>query len=73
VCVVDVFLIGGRHSQHLVEGARAVNELCAERAQLKMQLVVARVAAAVVVASEATTRTMLEAARQSAEDRATAA
>jgi hypothetical protein len=37
-----------------------------------MQLVVARVAAAVVVASEASARTSLEAARQSTEDRATA-
>jgi hypothetical protein len=38
-----------------------------------MQLVVARVAAAATVASEATMRISLEAARQSAEDRATAA
>jgi hypothetical protein len=37
-----------------------------------MQLVVAQVAAAVAVASEASTRTTLEAAKQSAEDRATA-
>jgi hypothetical protein len=37
-----------------------------------MQLVVARVAAAAAVGSEATTRTTLETAKQSAEDRATA-
>jgi hypothetical protein len=51
---------------------RAVSELRAERAQLEMQLVVARVAAAVAVASEVTTRMMLEVAKQSAEDRTTA-
>jgi chromosome segregation ATPase len=50
--------------------ARAIRELRAERAQLEMQLVVARVAAAAAVASEASPRTSLEAARQSAEDRA---
>jgi chromosome segregation ATPase len=44
-----------------------------ERAQMEMQLVVARVAAATVVASEAPSRTSLEAAQQSAEDRSTAA
>jgi hypothetical protein len=38
-----------------------------------MQLVVAQVVAAAAVASEASTRTTLEAARQSAEDRATTA
>jgi hypothetical protein len=38
-----------------------------------MQLVVAQVAAAAVVASEASTRTTFEAAKQSAKDRATAA
>jgi hypothetical protein len=44
-----------------------------ERAQLEMQLVVARVAAAAAVASEASERTSLEVARQFAEDRATTA
>jgi hypothetical protein len=44
-----------------------------EQAQLEMQLVIARVAAAVVVPSEASARTSLEVARQSVEDRATAA
>jgi hypothetical protein len=38
-----------------------------------MQLVVARVVASAAVVSEASTRTSLEAARQSAEDRATTA
>jgi cytochrome c5 len=52
---------------------RAVNELRAERAQLEMQLVVARVAPTMAVASEATTRTTLKAAKRSAEDHATAA
>jgi hypothetical protein len=37
-----------------------------------MQLVVARVATAAVVASKVTTQTTLEAAKQSTEDRATA-
>jgi hypothetical protein len=46
-------------------------ELYVERAQLELQLFVARVAAATAVASEASTRTSLEAARQSAEDCAT--
>jgi hypothetical protein len=41
----------------------ATRELCAEWAQLEMQLVVARVAAAVAVASDASTRTTLEAAK----------
>jgi hypothetical protein len=49
-----------------------VSELYAERAQLEMQLVVARVTAAAAVASKASTRTTLEAAKQSVEDRATA-
>jgi hypothetical protein len=53
--------------------ARATRELRVERAQLEMQLVVARVAAATAVESEASVRTSLEATRQSAEDRATAA
>jgi hypothetical protein len=53
--------------------ARAVRELRAEKTQLEMQLVIAWVAAATAVASEASARTSLEAARQSAEDRATAA
>jgi hypothetical protein len=44
-----------------------------ERAQLEMQLVVARVAAAAAVVSEASARTSLEVARQFAEDRATTA
>jgi hypothetical protein len=52
--------------------AHASRELRAERAQLEMQLVVARVAAAAAVASEASAQMSLEAARQSAEDRATA-
>jgi hypothetical protein len=42
--------------------ARAARQLCAERTQLEMQLVVARVAAAAAVASEASTQTSLEAA-----------
>jgi hypothetical protein len=53
--------------------ARTVDELRAERAQLEMQLVVARVATAGAVASEASSRAALEAARQFVEDRATAA
>jgi chromosome segregation ATPase len=44
------------------------NELCTERAQLEMQLVEAQVVVVVVVASEATTRASLEAAKQSTED-----
>jgi hypothetical protein len=50
-----------------------VRELRAERTHLEMQLVVARVAAEGAVASEASARTSLEAARQLAEDRATTA
>jgi chromosome segregation ATPase len=42
-----------------------------ERAQLEMQLVVARVAMSAAVASEVSARTSLESARQSVEDRAT--
>jgi hypothetical protein len=41
-----------------------------KRAQLDMQLVVTRVTAATAVESEASTRTTLESAKQSAEDRA---
>jgi hypothetical protein len=48
--------------------AREVCQLRAERTQLEMQLVVARVAAAGAVASETSVRASLEAARQSAED-----
>jgi hypothetical protein len=44
-----------------------------ERAQLEMQLVVARVAASAAVVSKASARTSLGAAHQSAEDRATTA
>jgi hypothetical protein len=44
-----------------------------EQTQLEMQLVVARVAAAGALASEASVRPSLEAARQLAEDRATTA
>jgi hypothetical protein len=44
-----------------------------ERAQLEMQLIVARVAATAVVAIEASMRMSLEAAQQSPEDCATAA
>jgi hypothetical protein len=43
--------------------AREVRELRAERTQLEMQLVVARVAAAAAVASEASAWTSLEATR----------
>jgi hypothetical protein len=50
-----------------------VRELRVEQTQLEMQLVVARVAAAGAVASEASVRPSLEAARQLAEDRATTA
>jgi hypothetical protein len=50
-----------------------VSKLSAERAQLEMQLVVARVTATTVVVSELTTWMTLEATKQSAEDRATAA
>jgi hypothetical protein len=48
-------------------------ELRTERAQLDMQLIVARVAAAATVASEASKWTSFEAAWQPAEDRATTA
>jgi hypothetical protein len=51
--------------------ARTIDELRAERTQLEMQLVVTRLAAAVVVANEASSRAMLEAALKSVEDRAT--
>jgi hypothetical protein len=51
----------------------AARDLCAERAQLEMQLVVAQVAVVAAVSSEASTRATLEAAKQSAEDRATVA
>jgi hypothetical protein len=47
-----------------------VHKLRAERTQLEMQLVVARVAAAGAIVSEASVRASLEAVRQSAEDRA---
>jgi hypothetical protein len=47
---------------------RVTRELRVERAQLEMQLVVARVAAAAAVASEASMQTTLEAANQSTVD-----
>jgi chromosome segregation ATPase len=50
-----------------------VRELHAERTQLEMQLVVARVAVAGAVASEASVRSSLEVAHLPAEDRATTA
>jgi hypothetical protein len=45
-----------------------VSELCAEWAELEMQLVMAQVDAAAAVASEASTRMTLEATKQSAEN-----
>jgi hypothetical protein len=50
-----------------------VRQLRAERTQLEMHLVVARVAAAGAVANETSARVSLEAARQSMEDRAISA
>jgi hypothetical protein len=52
---------------------RAVDELREKRAQLEMRLVVARVATAVAVVSEASTRAALEIVKQFVKDRATAA
>jgi hypothetical protein len=40
-----------------------VRELCAKRTQLEMRLVMARVAVAATVASKASSRTSIEAAR----------
>jgi chromosome segregation ATPase len=57
-------------------GARKVHtigELRAEKTQMDMQLVVARLAATGVVANEASSRAALEATVKSVEDRATAA
>jgi hypothetical protein len=48
--------------------AHATREIHAERAQLEMQLIVARVATAAAVACEASARTSFETARYSAED-----
>jgi hypothetical protein len=53
--------------------ARELRQLRGKRAQLQIQLVEARVAAAGVVASETSARASLEAARQSAEDQAISA
>jgi hypothetical protein len=53
--------------------ACAAREFRVELAQLEMQLVVDQVVAAAAVAREMSTRTTLEAAKQSVEDRATAA
>jgi hypothetical protein len=64
-------LVGCRPSSLQVwRRARKVRKLHAERTQLEMQLVVARVAATGPMASETSARASLEAARQSAEDRA---
>jgi hypothetical protein len=52
---------------------RVTREFRTERAQLEMQLVVVRVAAAAAVASEASAQMSLEATSQLAEDHTTAA
>jgi chromosome segregation ATPase len=56
-----------------VRKERIIGEVRAERTQLEMQLVVARLATAGAVANEASSRATLEATVKSAEDRTTAA
>jgi hypothetical protein len=72
--MVNVFLARNRRSRSPARGrVRAVDELREKRAQLEMRLVVARVATAVAVVSEASTRAALLIVKQFVKDRATAA
>jgi chromosome segregation ATPase len=70
--MIDVLLLGTDSRGVQQEESAHSRRAQAERAQLEMQLVVARVAAAAAVMSEAPSRGALDAARQFAEDRATA-